>query len=415
MDKGRWDQGVKNNGADGGGNHWNSGGVKRGGLDDGAVRVTPVRFAFAADIGSRASGVKNRIRREGKAMKIGINCGHTISGPGFGAVGAIKESEHTRQVGYALMGQLRAAGAETADCTIDRADTQMEYLQTAVALANREDLDWFISIHFNASPAHQGQGVEIYTYEGRKYEEAVNICANLAELGLKNRGVKKGTGLYVVRRSKAKAMLVEVCFCDNQDDVNIYRKAGAEAVAEAICKGICGGRTGQTPHKTFEEFVGRIAKEDWGRRRIVLPSVVVAQAIKESAWGTSELARNANALFGIKKNGWTGRAYKKAATEQRKDGSYYIEDNTLWRAYDSWEQSVYDHNDYIATRSVDGGRTLKYAKVVGCDDYMLACRYLQECGYATSLTYGESLVRDYIEKYHLLRFDSCSSSDPYKN
>lgn len=415
MDKGRRDPGVKNDGADGGGNDWNSGGVKRGGLDDGAVCVTPVRLVVAADIDSRAAGAKNRMRREKKAMKIGINCGHTVSGPGSGAVGIIKESEHTRRVGYALMDQLKAAGMETVDCTIDRAGTQKEYLQMALALANREDLDWFISIHFNASPAHKGQGAEIYTYEGRKYEEAANICVNLAELGLKNRGIKKGNGLYVIRQSKAKAMLIEVCFCDNQDDVDIYRKAGAEAAAEEICKGICGHGTEQMPHKAFEEFVGKIAKEDWVRRRIILPSVVVAQAIKESAWGTSELARNANALFGIKKNGWTGRTYKKAATEQRKDGSYYIEGNTLWRAYDSWEQSIRDHNDYIATRSTDGGRTLRYSKVVGCDDHVLACQYLQECGYATSLTYGESLVRDYIEKYHLLRFDSCSSSDPYKN
>ena len=349
-------------------------------------------------------------------MKIGINCGHTISGPGYGAVGIIKESEHTRRIGNALTDQLKAAGIETVDCTIDRADTQREYLQMATALANREDLDWFISIHFNASPGHLGQGVEIYTYEGRQYEEAVNICANFAKWGLKNRGVKKGNGLYLIRKSKAKAMLIEVCFCDNRNDVDLYIAAGAEAAAaEAICKGICGQAAEGMTQEPFEEFVGKIAKEDWEKRRIVLPSVVVAQAIKESAWGTSELAREANALFGIKKNGWTGRTYKKAATEQRSDGSYYTKEDTLWRAYDSWEQSIRDHNDYIATRSTDGGRTLRYSKVIGCDNHVLACRYLQECGYATSLTYGESLVRDYIEKYHLLRFDSCSSSDPCKS
>lgn len=348
-------------------------------------------------------------------MKIGINCGHTVSGAGYGAVGIIKESEHTRLVGYALMDRLRAAGIETVDCTIDRAGTQREYLQMATAFANREDLDWLISIHFNASPAHMGQGAEIYTYEGRQYEEAVNICANLAKLGLKNRGVKKGSGYYLIHRSKAKAMLIEVCFCDNQNDVDLYLGAGAEAVAEAICKGICEQTAEEMPHKLFEEFVGKIAKEDWEKRRIMLPSVVVAQAIKESAWGTSELAREANALFGIKKNGWTGRTYKKAAIEQRKDGSYYTAEDTLWRAYDNWEQSIRDHNDYIATRSTDGGRTLRYSKVIGCDNYVLACRYLQECGYATSLTYGESLVRDYIEKYHLLRFDSCSLSNPQSN
>ena len=32
-------------------------------------------------------------------MKIGVNDGHTLSGAGTGAVGVIKEGEHTRLVG----------------------------------------------------------------------------------------------------------------------------------------------------------------------------------------------------------------------------------------------------------------------------------------------------------------------------
>ena len=65
-------------------------------------------------------------------MTIGVNCGHTASGPGYGAVGIIKESEHTRLVGQALMGLLRAAGVSVVDCTIGQADTQGEYLAAAV-------------------------------------------------------------------------------------------------------------------------------------------------------------------------------------------------------------------------------------------------------------------------------------------
>ena len=57
----------------------------------------------------------------------------------------------------------------------------------------------------------------------------------------------------------------------------------------------------------FISYIGQIASRDWQERRICLPSVVVAQAILESGWGLSELATNANALFGIKKNGWTGK------------------------------------------------------------------------------------------------------------
>ena len=152
-------------------------------------------------------------------MVVGINCGHTASGPGYGAVGIVKESEHNRLVGQALMDLLRSSGVTVIDCTIDQANTQGEYLAATVALANRQDLDWFISIHFNASSTHTGHGVEVYTYEGRQYQDAIDVCTNLEELGFTNRGVKAGTGLYVIRKTKAKSMLIECCFCDNQQDI----------------------------------------------------------------------------------------------------------------------------------------------------------------------------------------------------
>ncbi len=349
-------------------------------------------------------------------MVIGINCGHTASGAGYGAVGIVKESEHTRLVGQALMGLLRTAGVTVIDCTIDQAGTQNEYLAAAVALANRQDLDWFISIHFNASKEHTGHGTEVFTYEGRQYKDALDVCANLAELGFTNRGVKAGEGLYVIRKTKAKSMLIECCFCDNQQDIDLYNAAGgAEGVAKAIYRGIYKeavlpsvqlpeGENHNLTREGFHSFVGSIARKDWQERHIMLPSVVIAQAAIESGVGTSELAQNANALFGIKLNGWTGRVYVKDATEQNPDGSYRVDKNTLWRAYDSWEQSILDHNEYIATRSTDSGRTLRYASVIECDSYILACQCLQQCGYATSQSYATTLIH-YIEKYGLTCYD----------
>ncbi|MDE7287695.1 MAG: N-acetylmuramoyl-L-alanine amidase [Lachnospiraceae bacterium] len=351
-------------------------------------------------------------------MVVGVNCGHTKSGAGYGAVGIIKESEHTRLVGQALMSLLRSAGVTVVDCTIDQADTQNEYLAASVALANRQELDWFISIHFNASGSREGHGTEVYTYEGRQYQDAVDVCANLSELGFANRGVKAGTGLYVIRKTKAKSMLIEVCFCDNQEDVSLYQSIGAEGIAKAIYKGIYhpvvlpsqlpSAENHNLTREEFHAFVGEISRKDWQERRVMLPSVVIAQASIESTAGTSELAQNANALFGIKQNGWTGRTYVKDATEQNPDGSYRVDKNELWRAYDSWEQSILDHNAYIATRSTDGGRTLRYGSVIGCHDYILACQYLQQCGYATSQTYAETLI-NYIERYHLHQYDEFES------
>ena len=45
-------------------------------------------------------------------MVIGVNCGHTIKGAGSGAIGIMKESEHTRLVGQALMKQLKSVGID---------------------------------------------------------------------------------------------------------------------------------------------------------------------------------------------------------------------------------------------------------------------------------------------------------------
>lgn len=159
---------------------------------------------------------------------------------------------------------------------------------------------------------------------------------------------------------------------------------------------------------SFIDYIGKIAQKDWKERRICVPSVVIAQAMKESACGTSELAVAANALFGIKKNGWTGATYHKVATEQRPDGSYYTtQDPIEWRAYENWEQSIMDHNTYIATRKVGNQTQPNWIKVVGESDYKKAIHEMQNAQYryATSLTYEESIIRDYIEKYELYKYD----------
>lgn len=235
-------------------------------------------------------------------MTIGINCGHTVSGAGSGAVGIIRESEHTRLVGQALMAMFRSAGVTVIDCTIDKAKTRNEYLAAVVAQANRQNLDWFISIHFNASAGHMGRGVEVYTYKGRQYPDAKDVCSNLAELGFANRGVKEGTGLYVIRKTKAKSMLIEVCFCDNVQDIDTYEAAGgARGIAGAIFEGLRGyvsedradtiASSGETPimgiSVATEDQLNAvlIAENPQAKKYLHLAKIFLEEGVKEGVRG----------------------------------------------------------------------------------------------------------------------------------
>lgn len=196
-------------------------------------------------------------------MKIGVNDGHTLRGAGTGAVGIIKEGEHTRLVGQEVRRLLKKRGNTVYNCTVDYATTTNESLSLVVQQANREDLDWFIAIHFNAGG---GKGVEVYTYEGRQYQDAIDVCKNIESLGFNNRGVKAGTGLYVIRRTKAKSMLIEVCFVDTED-ANKYLKVGYRAIAKAIVDALDSHITIDlitTP--TINTTTTAVKSDDWVRR-----------------------------------------------------------------------------------------------------------------------------------------------------
>ena len=168
-------------------------------------------------------------------MKISINAGHTKKGPGGGAVyKGFNEGEITRAVAKALRAKLQKKGHTVHDSTVDTASTQNAYLRKVCQLANDSGAELFISLHCNASASHKGVGVECWTWKGKKVKAAVKICENLEKLGYKNRGVKDGSSFYVVKHTKATAVLVELFFLDNYTDRKLYLEHGAEEIAQAI-------------------------------------------------------------------------------------------------------------------------------------------------------------------------------------
>ena len=172
-------------------------------------------------------------------IKISINAGHTAGGAGYGAVyKGFRESEINRAVTTALIPKLQTLGHTVHISTVDKATSTQAYLSQTVKSANKSGADLFLSIHCNASTAHTGHGVECWTYKGAQHTEAKRICANLSNLGFRNRGVKDGRNLYVVKNTTAKAILIELFFLDNYTDRKLYLELGANEIAEAIAEAI---------------------------------------------------------------------------------------------------------------------------------------------------------------------------------
>lgn len=133
----------------------------------------------------------------------------------------------------------------------------------------------------------------------------------------------------------------------------------------------------------------------------ILPSVSAAQAILESGWGKSSLARSPNHnLFGIKASAdWTG-AVVRLPTQEFIDGEY-VTIQAPFRRYRSWKDSILDHALFFTSTA---WRQSHYQNVVGEEDYRKACLALQAAGYATDPTYASKLIH-LIESYHLHIWD----------
>ena len=152
---------------------------------------------------------------------------------------------------------------------------------------------------------------------------------------------------------------------------------------------------------TTNDFISQVADALKGQKLNILPSVTIAQAILESNWGKSELAAQANNLFGIKASkDWTGGVYTKTTKEQKPNGNIYTI-NAHFRKYASWQESIKDHDNFFVSTP---WRVQNYKKVLDAKNYKDQAQALRECGYATDLNYGNKLIQ-LIERLGLQQYD----------
>lgn len=170
-------------------------------------------------------------------MKILLDMGHTLSGADTGAEGCgRREQDCTREIGYKVKAKLEALGHTVVVCSKDSCSSLNDSLSYRANTANNAGGDLYLAIHLNAFNG-AAYGTEVYTYGGKEFIEAKNVLANIVALGYRNRGIKDGSHLYVIRNTSMKSMLIECCFIDNQSDMNRY---DADNFANAIVKGITG-------------------------------------------------------------------------------------------------------------------------------------------------------------------------------
>jgi len=126
----------------------------------------------------------------------------------------------------------------------------------------------------------------------------------------------------------------------------------------------------------------------------VLKSLAIAQACLESSFGTKSFYNN---IYGIKC--WNPDAYagcRLGRTSEVINGEYAHGLHLAFQTYDSIDDSI---ADYCRLMNIK-----RYKRVREADNYTDATQAIKDCGYATSLSYVNSL-RKLIVQYKLYEWD----------
>lgn len=174
-------------------------------------------------------------------MKVCISAGHSSKCRGMSSQW-LDEVDEARRVTTQVGLDLEEAGVDVATYWDDISTDQQECLKRICDWHNaqgKHDLD--VSVHFNASNG-QGHGTEVFYTSSAGHEYADAICDAICEAtGLTNRGAKNDDsigGLYFLSHTNEVAVLLEICFGDNESDCITYYDE-FDSICEAIDRAIC--------------------------------------------------------------------------------------------------------------------------------------------------------------------------------
>ena len=183
-------------------------------------------------------------------MKMLLIAGHGAGDPGATVKfrgKTYKEAEETRSILSDITAALSDYDVEIGWYNTDR-DAYADWKAGKLPASVFKDAVVVVEIHFNAFKAEaengKTKGVECYvptsvSVIGDVVADA--LCAEISKLGLTNRGVKQKnySVIATARAAGVPAVLLEICFLDDADDMAVYTRdkgAVANAIAAALVK-----------------------------------------------------------------------------------------------------------------------------------------------------------------------------------
>lgn len=236
-----------------------------------------------------------------------------------------------------------------------------------------------------------------------------------ANANLKKNVTILGAGLFFsgVAAQTSNTLATHQAFADTYDNSNNNDQSNtnnADAV-EVTNTGVGMLTPRGVGDQNFIDYIGNSARKLAGNNDLYA-SVMIAQAMIESGWGTSGLASAPNYnLFGIK-GAYKGTAVNMPTQEDDGSGSLYSIQSDF-KKYPSYKESLEDYVSLL--RGGVSGNPQMYAGTwkSNTTSYKDATAFLTG-KYATDTTYADKL-NNIIEKYNLSRFDQPQESDQNEN
>ena len=158
-----------------------------------------------------------------------------------GCVGnGLEEHEQAVRVVNTVAKYIKQLGCTCSTFHDTKTTNQSANLNAIVKAHNATNRQVDISVHFNSASV-SATGTEVLYISDSMQDEAAELSAVIAKsLGLKNRGAKKRTNLRFLKGTEKPALLIEICFLSNTNDVKAYK-----ANFDKLCKSIATCLTGK--------------------------------------------------------------------------------------------------------------------------------------------------------------------------